>query len=224
MATVGLAPGLSPKWKKVLECRTDSPEVVASLNTLSIFYTENTPQARRNLRSTIEKRSLDINLDFIRTSDSAQLALDRVEEEVNEPAECCDKVAKALSVCGASTGDIIDTTERFKQELELSNEEINALKDEDLNENFFKALSHVQEIHANCKVLLRTHHQHAGLELMDMMAMYQEGAYECLCRWVQAECRKLGDSDNPEVGELLKTAICSALRKDLFSSSIMLKR
>jgi len=25
--------------------------------------------------------------------------------------------------------------------------------------------------------------QRAGLELMDMMAVYQEGAYERLCRW-----------------------------------------
>ncbi|KAK7244862.1 hypothetical protein RIF29_39690 [Crotalaria pallida] len=41
----------------------------------------------------------------------------------------------------------------------LSPEEINALREEELNENFFKALSYVQEIHANCKVLLRTHHQ-----------------------------------------------------------------
>ncbi|KAK7274596.1 hypothetical protein RIF29_15692 [Crotalaria pallida] len=37
--------------------------------------------------------------------------------------------------------------------------QINALREEELNENFFKALSYVQEIHANCKVLLRTHHQ-----------------------------------------------------------------
>ncbi|KAK7259817.1 hypothetical protein RIF29_25432 [Crotalaria pallida] len=63
-------------------------------------------------------------------------------------------IAKALSSCSASTGDIISTTERLKQEL---------------NENFFKALSYVQEIHANCKVFLRTHHQRAGLELMDMI-------------------------------------------------------
>ncbi|OMP02181.1 Conserved oligomeric Golgi complex subunit 6 [Corchorus olitorius] len=234
MATVGLAPGLSRKLKKVLECRTDSPDVVASLNTLSSFYNENTPQARRNLRSTIEKRSLQINLDFLRASQAAQLALDRVEEEVNSLAECCDKIAKALNSCSASTGDIINTTERLKQELEvttqkqeivscflrdyqLSAEEINALRDEELNEHFFKALSHVQEIHANCKILLRTHHQRAGLELMDMMAMYQEGAYERLCRWVQAECRKLGDTDNPEVSELLKTAVrCLKERPVLF--------
>lgn len=37
--------------------------------------------------------------------------------------------------------------------------QINALREEDLSENFFKALAHVHEIHANCKVLLRTHHQ-----------------------------------------------------------------
>ncbi|KAI4314617.1 hypothetical protein L6164_027505 [Bauhinia variegata] len=220
----GLAPGLSRKLKKVLESRTDTPDLLSSLNALSSFYTDNTPQSRRNLRSTIERRSLSINHEFLNATHAAQLALDRVEEEVNALAECCDRIAKALNSCSSSTGDIISTTERLKQEFEttmqrqeiaacflrdyqLSAEEINALRDEELNENFFKALSHVQEIHANCKVLLRTHHQRAGLELMDMMAVYQEGAYERLCRWVQAECRKLGDTDNPEVSELLKTAV-----------------
>ncbi|XP_058191488.1 conserved oligomeric Golgi complex subunit 6 [Rhododendron vialii] len=229
-----LAPGLSRKLKKVLETRTDTPDLLASLNTLSSFYTDNNPHARRNLRSTIEKRSLSINHEFLLASNAAQQALDRVEEEVNALADCCDKIAKALNSCNATTGDIISTTERLKQELEittqrqeivscflrdyqLSNEEINALREEDLNENFFKALSHVQEIHANCKVLLRTHHQRAGLELMDMMAVYQEGAYERLCRWVQAECRRLGDTDNPEVNELLKMAVrCLKERPVLF--------
>ncbi|KAL8521462.1 hypothetical protein ACS0TY_011832 [Phlomoides rotata] len=229
-----LAPGLSRKLKKVLETRTDNPDLLASLNTLSSFYAENTPHDRRNLRSTIEKRGLSINEEFLAASASAQQALDCVEEEVNALAECCDKIAKALSNCNATTGDIISTTERLKQELEnttqrqeiascflrdyqLSNDEINALREEDLSENFFKALAHVHEIHANCKVLLRTHHQRAGLELMDMMAVYQEGAYERLCRWVQAECRRLGDLDNPEVSELLKTAVrCLKARPVLF--------
>ncbi|KAH0642769.1 conserved oligomeric Golgi complex subunit 6 [Solanum tuberosum] len=231
---MALAPGLSRKLKKVLETRTDTPDLLASLNTLSEFYTENTPHSRRNLRSTIEKRSLSINEEFLLSSTAAQKSLDRVEEEVNEIVECCDKIAMALSSCNATTGDIISTTERLKQEFEvttqrqeivscflrdyqLSPEEINALREEDLDENFFKALAHVQEIHANCKVLLRTHHQRAGLELMDMMAMYQEGAYERLCRWVQTECRRLGDVDNPEVGELLRTAVrCLKERPVLF--------
>ncbi|BBN17538.1 conserved oligomeric Golgi complex subunit 6 [Marchantia polymorpha subsp. ruderalis] len=218
-----LAPGLNRKLRKVLETRTDSPELLASLTTLSSFYNENTLQARRNLRSTIEKRGLSINEQFLRASEAAQKALDAVDHEVSGLAECCDRIAKSLSTCSATTGDIVTATERLKLELEtttqrqdlianflhnyqLSPEEVNALREEELNENFFKALARVQEIHANCKVLLRTHQQRAGLELMDMMAAYQEGAYERLCRWVQNECRSLGDNDTPEVSDLLKIA------------------
>lgn len=91
MGTVGLAPGLSRKLKKVLECRTESPDLLSSLNTLSTFYSENTPQARRNLRSTIDKRSLQINQEFLLAAQAAQLSLDRVEDEVNALADCCDK-------------------------------------------------------------------------------------------------------------------------------------
>ncbi|KAL9251303.1 Conserved oligomeric Golgi complex subunit 6-like protein [Drosera capensis] len=232
--TTTLAPGLSRKLKKVLESRTDSPDLLASLNTLSEFYADNIPQARRSLRSVIEKRALSIDQEFLLASDPVQQALDRVEEEVKALSECCDRIEKALSSCNASTADIISTTERLQQELDitlqrqeivscflcdyqLSNEEISALREQDLNENFFKALAHVQEIHANCKVLLRTHHQRAGLDLMDMMAVYQEGAYERLCRWVQTESRKLGDTDNPEVNELLNTAVrCLKERPVLF--------
>ncbi|KAK9128299.1 hypothetical protein Syun_017096 [Stephania yunnanensis] len=158
-----------------------------------------------------------------------------VEEEVNALVNLCDKVecviseelkeigwnrrirldpvllcgivliAKELSDCKVRVLETSSSTiERLKHELE-----IHALREEDLSENFFKALSHVQEIHANCKILLRTHHQQGladtvsadssdvvlvfsftppmdsftrCLELMDMMAVYQEGAYERLCR------------------------------------------
>ncbi|CAH2034778.1 unnamed protein product [Thlaspi arvense] len=217
-STVGLAPGLSRKLKKVLECRTDSPDLVASLNALSSFYDENSAHARRNLRSTIEKRALQINSEFLSAADSTQIALDRVEEEVNALADCCDKIAAALSSSAATTSDIISTTERLKQELDvttqrqeivncflrdyqLSNEEIKALREDELNENFFQALSHVQEIHSNCKLLLRTHHQRAGLELMDMMAVYQEGAYERLCRAPYELCQII------QVGNLRHNAL-----------------
>jgi hypothetical protein len=47
---------------------------------------------------------------------------------------------------------------------------------------FFCALSRVRSIHDHCQGLLRSHHQRAGLELMDQMAAHQEAAYEHLCR------------------------------------------
>jgi hypothetical protein len=63
-----LAPGVSRKLKKVLETRTDSPDLLASLGALSTFYVHNTPQARRNLKSSVEQRSLAINRHFLDAS------------------------------------------------------------------------------------------------------------------------------------------------------------
>lgn len=38
-----------------------------------------------------------------------------------------------------------------------------------------------------------------------------------MSRWVQSECRRLGDVDNPEVSELLRTAVrCLKARPVLF--------
>ena len=59
----------------------DSSDLLSPLNTLSSFYTENTPQSRRNLRYTIDTRALDINREFLRASDPAQRTLDRVVEK-----------------------------------------------------------------------------------------------------------------------------------------------
>lgn len=44
--------------------------MISSLQTLSSFYTDNTPAARRALRSTIEKRGLAINERFISAAES----------------------------------------------------------------------------------------------------------------------------------------------------------
>lgn len=51
-----------------------------------------------------------------------------------------------------------------------------------IGDAFFAALERVRGIHSNCRSLLRTAHQRAGLELMDLMSSYQETAYEHLCR------------------------------------------
>ena len=56
------------------------------------------------------------------------------------------------------------------------------LQDSEIGPAFFEALERVRHIHADCRRLLRTHYQRAGLELMDAMAAHQEAAYERLCR------------------------------------------
>lgn len=53
-----------------METRTEAPEVVGSLATLSRFYADNSPAARRRLRSTIENQGVAVNEDFLAAAQS----------------------------------------------------------------------------------------------------------------------------------------------------------
>lgn len=151
-----------------------------------------------------------------------------VDAQLEGLLQCCQRIAYALDSSRERTGTLLRETAKLNGELEavenrkrmvgtflvsyqLRDEEIAALKGEEVTDVFFAALARVQEIHANCRQLLRTHHQRAGLELMDVMATYQETAHERLCRWVQGECRALAEEDGPDVPELLARAM-AALR------------
>jgi len=137
----------------------------------------------------------------------------------------CRRIANVLDKSRERTGNLLDETARFNNNLakieerkkmletflvdyQLTDEEIAALRtDDQITEKFFSALARVQEIHGNCRQLLRTHHQRAGLELMDVMASYQENAHERLARWVQGECKTLAEEDGPDVPDLLTRAM-----------------
>ncbi|PRW32513.1 Conserved oligomeric Golgi complex subunit 6 isoform A [Chlorella sorokiniana] len=228
-AQPALAPGLARKVKKIMETRTEAPEVVGSLATLSGFYTDNSPAARRRLRSTIENQGVAVNREFLAVAQSVLQALDCVQSDLDALSSCCEAMGGALAGSRAAAADLLHDTARltralqtsetrsqlvgrFLEQYQLTPAEATALQGEEVGPAFFAALAHVRQIHANCKALLRTHHQRAGLELMDTMGSLQEAAYERLCRWVQAECRGLSEADAPEVNPLLQQA-AAALRE-----------
>lgn len=177
------------------------------------------------LRSSIERRGLDINREFLEASGQAQEALAVVDAQLEGLLSGCRRIANVLDKSRERTGNLLDETARFNNNLakieerkkmletflvdyQLTDEEISALRtDDQITENFFSALARVQEIHGNCRQLLRTHHQRAGLELMDVMASYQENAHERLARWVQGECKTLAEEDGPDVPDLLTRAM-----------------
>uniref|UniRef100_A0A7S0RHC7 Conserved oligomeric Golgi complex subunit 6 n=1 Tax=Chlamydomonas leiostraca TaxID=1034604 RepID=A0A7S0RHC7_9CHLO len=227
--TASLAPGLARKVKKILDIKTETPELIDSLSTLSSFYNDNTPASRRALRSTIEQRSLDINEKFITAAEAVIKVLDQVQGNLDGLSSSCGQISSILATTKTSTSQLLGEMERLQQEYEaadrksqlvanfleqyqLTPDETAALQGEEVNPKFFAALARVRQIHDNCRSLLRTHHQRAGLELMDVMATHQETAYERLCRWVQAECRNISDSDAPEVDSMLQVAV-RALRE-----------
>lgn len=50
---------------QILDTRTEAPEVLGALNTLSSFYEDNTPAARRQLHATVVRRGLNVNTEFL---------------------------------------------------------------------------------------------------------------------------------------------------------------
>jgi conserved oligomeric Golgi complex subunit 6 len=178
------------------------------------------------LRSTIENEGLKVNEDFLTAAQGVITALDSVQQDLDQVANCCEKMTSWVLENKSSTAGLLMETDRLQKALEisqtrsqllgtflsqyqLSSAETQALQAESITPEFFEALDHVRTIHTNCKSLLRTHHQRAGLELLDSMASLQENAYERLCRWVQSECRGLSDIDSPEVDPLLQRAVAS---------------
>lgn len=57
-------------WSQILETRIEAPEIASSLTALSEFYgPDNTPAARRRLRSTIENEGVKVSQAFLASAE-----------------------------------------------------------------------------------------------------------------------------------------------------------
>ena len=79
-----------------METRTEAPEVVGSLATLSGFYADNSPAARRRLRSTIENQGVAVNEDFLAAAQTVLQVGAGAAEGYRQAATCaawipCDR-------------------------------------------------------------------------------------------------------------------------------------
>ncbi|GFT06074.1 conserved oligomeric Golgi complex subunit 6 [Nephila pilipes] len=218
---------LSRKLAKLLEARLDTDkDTLDALKDLSTFFTENTINNRRNLRSEIEKRSLRVNEEFLESFREVKEALDGLYGDVVAMNECCNDMMSRLQATKSQTHDLINETTKLQAESQkiqmkqevtqafldtfhLKPEEIKVLRgtrDAGLDKQFFEVLNKVKMIHNNCKALLRSSQQTAGIEIMEAMALQQEAAYERLYRWTQSECRLL-NVESPEINPLLNQAM-----------------
>lgn len=126
-------------------------------------------------------------------------ALACAQAQLDALSKSCSTISSTLNSSKASTSALLDRTDALTRDLEASHrkgaildtfldqyqltpQEVAVLQADAVDEAFFAALQRVHSVHGNCRALLRTHHQRAGLEMMDSMASYQEAAYERLCR------------------------------------------
>lgn len=85
-----------------------------ALKELSTFFTENTLNSRRNLRSKIERRSLAINEEFLSAFREVKSSLDDIYQDVlamNTAVQC---MTSRLQVTKTQTSQLIDQTAKLQ--------------------------------------------------------------------------------------------------------------
>ena len=112
----GTTPGasqtiLSRKMRKILDSQLETDfETQEALRELSSFFTENTLKNRRYLRGEIERRSLQINLDFLESFGKVKQALEEVRNEVSAINSSCVEMKKQLDATKSRTRDLVAQT------------------------------------------------------------------------------------------------------------------
>jgi hypothetical protein len=221
---------LSRKLQSLLEMPTESPELVTALDLLGGMYGANTADARRGLRGLLETEHLNINQQLIDAFGPAQQQLAAVTAQVEALTRSCDEIGESIQTAKQQTRELLADSERLvhdKQRLEvqqsavgnflerfqLTPEEEEALQRGEVDAQFLEALARLARIRADCGQLLRTRHQRAALELMDVMGAHQESAFEHLYRWVQSAVKDLSEESAEEDGEGFIARAVLALRE-----------
>ncbi|OAD55396.1 Conserved oligomeric Golgi complex subunit 6 [Eufriesea mexicana] len=211
---------------KLLESRVEhDKDTLEALKELSTFFTENTLNSRRNLRSKIERRSLAINEEFLSAFREVKSSLDNIYQDVlamNTAVQC---MTNRLQVTKTQTSQLIDQTAKLQNKsltLSMQQEVANAFiknfqltaseqsilysssRESPITEEFFSVVNRVQEIHSSCRVLMQSGHQTLGLDIMQRMTLLQEAALERLYRWTQNQCKHI---ENERLAPLLIKAM-----------------
>ena len=219
---------LSRKLNKILESNLDNDkDTLEALGVLSSFLEKNTLHARRNLRSDLERRSLALNESFLECVGELVDQVRAIQQETATMKVCCEDMNRRLSAARAKTSGLLKETtqlqsknkqlemkskvvDTFLDKFELKQDELGLLSSDrgngKIGDDFFKVMEKVKGIHESCKCLLRTSQQRAGLEIMEIMAMHLESAYEQLYHWTQNVCRSMS-TDMPETSHTLRCAV-----------------
>ena len=208
-------------------------ELQEALKSLSTFFGENSLRNRKNLKSVIERRGLNINREFLADFAVLKDQIETIRADVDNMNKCCLDMTERLQAAKGQTQSLISNTSELRKEgrrIEMRQEAARSFIDKfqltprqeqvlksggsmgnnstQLDEEFFGALKRVQEIHSKVKVLVRSNQQTAGLEIMEEMALFQETGYEKLYRWSQAQTRSL-TQDEIEVSLSLQRSMAA---------------
>ncbi|TPX48201.1 succinate---CoA ligase (ADP-forming) [Synchytrium endobioticum] len=216
---------LARKLQRILNTSYDDAPTQDALTNLSTFYTSNTITARRTLRGDLEKRTALVNRQFLNALGAVNQQLTSIEMDVKMMNATCLEMERELEQANQATAPLMKQAqqlrakkqrsevrktivEAFLARFTLSDAQISVLTSpkDPVGPEYFDELKRLQQINDDCKALLITDHQQAGLEIMERMSSYQDLAFDKLFKWAQSECRSM-NRDSPEVSPALRAAM-----------------
>ena len=183
----------------------------------------NTLENRRNLRPTIERRSVDVNKKFVGCFADVMAKLEKVEGHVERLATCSQHMRQRLEAAQTTTSQVLKITEQLQKKevtaeshrevvqaflarFRLEPNELAVLNTGEVSEEFLAVLSRVADIQVASKKLLRVHHKTALMDIVDEAGALQEKAYNRLYRWLQEKFAR-AHADASDTPPLMKTAL-----------------
>lgn len=153
-------------------------------------------QARRNLRSQIEKRSLDINEHFLTSFREVKESFDDVYDDIAGMSKFIQEMTSRLHNAKQQIKPLLQQTtalqessvkneiqtkiaSTYLEKLQLNPDDLLVLHGNKLKKDFtvtnevFAALDKVQKIHSDCKILMQSGHQTLALDIMEQMTLHQ---------------------------------------------------
>ncbi len=114
-AVTGPSPALAKKVKKILEINIDDPDLEVALGEISSFYGPNSFENRRSLRSSIEKRNVQISQSLVQSFSGVIAALDKVEADITVLAECSARMQQRVKAAHSTTSQVVNITEQLQR-------------------------------------------------------------------------------------------------------------
>ncbi|CAO3673791.1 unnamed protein product [Umbelopsis vinacea] len=196
-----------------------------ALTTLSQIPNIQSHDLDKNLRGFLERTALEANQRFLVAFSKLDEHLVTLENDIDEMQASNENMTRQLADVNKESSQLIEQvtslqsrrsacdTQRiiidsFLKTFMLSDEEIDILcsSSAPVDAQFFKALEHLQQVHGDCRLLLMTEHQKAGLDILESLAGHQETAYEKLYKWTQRECQSSFNREFLEISTLMKKA------------------
>ena len=165
--------------------------------------------------------------------------LRRIGSTIADLNERCDRMQQHVAAARHETAPILEDVSTLlvqRQELHTKTELLRAfnkhfLVPEDelkifttnadtVNDDFFRVLTRVKQIHKDCQLLLGAENQRLGLELMESSSRHLNTAYQKLYRWILREFKTI-NFENPQISPIIRRALKAlAERPTLFQSCL----